>query len=152
MKLNFRNYQKTKIKSLLKNNNFLVLAIGANQNSANWIALEQNLHKLNFDYTKIYNNIAIKILHDSIGKKLKHVVNSTFFFLSPKKTAKLIKSTLLNELNNSKFNVITLCLNKKVYSISQLKRVNLLHHKKNMAIMYQFLVTALKPSARLKLK
>ena len=150
MKLNFRNYQKTKIKSLLKNNNFLLFSIGANQNSANWITLEQNLHKLGFDYTKIYNNITTKILHDSIGKKLKHMVNSTFFFLKPKQTTKLLKSTLLNELNNSKFNVVTIYLNKKVYSISQLKKVNLFHHKKNMAVMYQFLIAALKPSVRLK--
>ena len=148
MKLNFRNYQKTKIKSLLKNNNFLLFSIGANQNSSNWIALEQNLHKLAINYTKIYNNITTKILHDSIGKKSKKMVSSTFFFLKPKNIAKLIKSTLLNELNVNKFYVVAIYLNKKIYTISQLKRINSFHYKKNVAIIYQFLLVSIKSSIR----
>ena len=150
MQLNFRKYQKTKIKYLLKNNNFLLFSIGANQNSSDWITLEQNLHKLGINYTKIYNNITTKILQDSIGRKLKNMVNSTVFFLKPKNTVKLIKSTLLNELNLSKFNVVTIYLNNKVYAISKLKKINSFNYKKNVAIMYQFLLTTLKPSIRFK--
>ena len=150
MQLNFRNHQKTKIKSLIKNNNFLLFAIGANQNSSNWIALEQNLHKLKLNYTKIYNNITIKILQDSIGKKLKHMINSTFFFLKHANSTKLIKSTLLTELNLSKFNVISVYLNNKIYTISQLKKINSFNYKKNIAIMYQSLTTVLKSSLQLK--
>ena len=150
MQLNFRNYQKTKIKSLIKNSDLLLLAIGANQNSANWITLEQNLHKLDLNYTKIYNNITTKILQDSIGRKLKNILNSTFFFLKHKNTAQLIKSTFLNELKISKFNVITIYLNKKIYTISQLKKINSFHHKKNIAILHQSLTTVLKSSLQLK--
>ena len=150
MQLTFRNYQKTKIKSLLKNSNLLLLTAGANQNSADWVTLEQSLHKLDFNYTKIYNNITTKILQDSIGKKLKNILNSTFFFLKHKKTAKLIKNNLLNELNISKFNVISVYLEKKIYSISQVKKINSFHSKKNVAILYQSLTTVLKSSLQLK--
>ena len=150
MQLNFRDYQKIKTKSILKKNNFLLLTIGANQNSSNWTTLEQNLHKLNLDYTKIYNNITTKILKDSIAKKLKNTINSTFFFLKPKNTAKIIKSNFLNEINLSKFHVVTIYLNKKLYSVSQLKKINSYHYKKNITILYQFLSTMLKSSTQFK--
>jgi hypothetical protein len=150
MQLRFRNYQKTKTKSIIKKNKFLLFSIGANQNASNWITLEQNLHKLNIDYIKIYNNITTKILQKSITKKLKNAINSTFFFLKHRNTTKIIKSNLLNEINTNKFNVITIYLNKKLYSVNQFKKINSYHYKKNMAIMYQFLSATLKSSLQFK--
>ena len=150
MQLNFRSYQKTKIKSIMKKNNFLLFTIGANQNASSWITLEQNLHKLDLDYIKIYNNITTKLLQDSIAKKLKNVIDSTFFFLKHKNTVKIIKSNLINEINASKFNLVTIYLNKKLYAVSQLKKINSFHYKKNIAIMYQFLATTLKSSSQFK--
>lgn len=150
MKLNFRTYQKTQTKSLLKKNNFLLLTIGANQNSTNWISLEQNVHKLGLSYTKIYNNITTKILQDSIAKKLKNTINSTIFFLTQKNTTKIIKSTLLNEINSNKFDAIALKLNKKLYTVPQLEKLPSFHYKKNVAILYQFLSTSLNAPHRFK--
>ena len=150
MQLNFRNYQKVKTKTILKKNNFLLLATGTNQRSSNWITLEQNLYKLNLDYTKIYNTITTKILNDSIARKLKNTINSTFFVLKPKNTIKVIKSNLLNELNINKFTIITIYLNKKLYVSSQLTKLNSFHFKKNVAILYQFLSTSLKSTTQFK--
>ena len=144
MKLNFRTYQKIQTKSILKKNNFLLFTIGANQNSANWLSLEQNLHKLDLIYTKIYNNIVTKLFKDSIAVKLKNIISSTFFFLRHKNTNKIIKSNFLSEINASKFNIIALKLNKNLYSIHQLKRLNSFHYKKNATILYQFLRTTIK--------
>ena len=150
MQLNFRNYQKVKTKTILKKNNFLLLATGTNQSSSNWITLEQNLYKLNLDYTKIYNTITAKILNDSIARKLKNTINSTFFVLKPKNTTKIIKSNLLNEININKFTIITIYLNKKLYVSSQLTKLNSFHLKKNFAILYQFLSTSLKSTTQFK--
>ena len=150
MQINFRNYQKTKTKSIIKKNNFLLLTIGVNQSSSDWIPLEQNLYKLDLDYTKIYNNITTKILQNSIAKKLKNTISSTFFFLKYKNTTKIIKSNLLNEININKFNVITVYLNKKLYVVSQLKKINSFHYRKNIAILYQSLSTTFKSSLRFK--
>ena len=144
MKLNFRIYQKTQTKSILKKNNFLLFTIGANQNSSNWLSLGQNLHKLGLTYTKIYNNIITKLFQDSVAIKLKNIISSTFFFLMHKNTNKLIKSNFLSEINASKFNIIALKLNKNLYAIPQLKRLNSFHYKKNVTILYQFLGTTLK--------
>lgn len=150
MHLNFRNYQKIKTKTILKKTNFLLFTIGANQNSYNWVALEQNLHKLGLTYTKTYNNVTTKIFQNSVAKKLKNTINSTFFFLMHKNATQIIKSNILNEINTSKFSIIALKLNKKLYAISQLKTMKSFHYKKNISIMYQFLSTTLKSSARLK--
>lgn len=150
MQLNFRNYQKIQTKAVLKKNNFLLFTIGANQNSYNWIAFEQNLHKLGLTYTKTYNNVTTKIFQDSVAKKLKNTINSTFFFLKRKNTTQIIKSNLLNEINTSKFYVIALKLNKKLYAISQLKIMKSFHYKKNISVMYQYVSTALKSPARFK--
>ena len=150
MQLNFRNYQKVKTKTILKKNNFLLLATGTNQRSSNWITLEQNLNKLNLDYTKIYNTITSKILNDSIARKLKNTINSTFFVLKPKNTTKIIKSNLLNEININKFTIISIYLNKKLYVSSQLTKLNSFHLKKNVALLYQFLSTNLKSTTQFK--
>ena len=150
MQLNFRNYQKVKTKTILKKNNFLLLATGTNQSSSNWITLEQNLYKLNLDYTKIYNTITAKILNDSIARKLKNTINSTFFVLKPKNTTKIIKSNLLNEININKFTIISIYLNKKLYVSSQLTKLNSFHLKKNVALLYQFLSTNLKSTTQFK--
>ena len=150
MQINFRNYQKVKTKTILKKNNFLLLATGTNQRSSNWITLEQNLNKLNLDYTKIYNTITSKILNDSIARKLKNTINSTFFVLKPKNTTKIIKSNLLNEININKFTIISIYLNKKLYVSSQLTKLNSFHLKKNVALLYQFLSTNLKSTTQFK--
>jgi hypothetical protein len=144
MKLHFRTYQKNQTKSILKKNKFLLFTLGANQNSTNWITIEQNLTKLDFNYTKIYNNITTKIFGDSTAKKLKNTINSTFFFLTHKNTAKIIKNNILNEISTSKFDIVTLKLNKKFYALPQLKKLNSFHYKKSVSILYQLLATPLK--------
>lgn len=150
MKLNFRNYQKTQTKSILKKNRFILFTIGANQNSANWSNLEQNLHKLNLSYTKIYNNVTTKLFQDSIAKKLKDTIHSTIFFLTLQDKTKIIRSSLLNEIRSNRFNLIALRLNKKLYATPQLEKLNSFSRKKNVVILYQFLSTTLKSSHRFK--
>jgi hypothetical protein len=153
MQFNLKNYQSNKIKSVLKKNNLILFALGANQNSRNWMVLEQNLHKLSLSYTKIYNNAAKKLLENSIFKNLKSSINSTFFFLKPKKNTQIpVKNSTIANLNNIKFTVISLKLNKKFYTASQLQNIPSLHHKKNTALLYQFLLTNLNSSINLKIK
>jgi hypothetical protein len=152
MKLNFRTYQQNQTKSIFKKNKFLLFTIGANQNSTNWITIEQNLHKSDLTYTKIYNNITTKIFKDSIAKKLKNTINSTFFFLTHKNATKLIKSSFIHEISANKFDVVALKLNKKLYATPQLKKFNSFHYKKNVAVLYQFLSTTLKSPCSFKVK
>lgn len=152
MKLNLKNYQILKTKQYLKENNLIFFSIGANQSAQNWIATEQGLHKLKLNYHKIYNNIAIKVTKKSIYKNSLSMINSTFFFIKPSGNQLLNKRILFNGLNSVLFNLLAVKLNKKVYSISQIKNMSSFNYKTNMSVMYQFLVTNLKLSYRLSQK
>jgi hypothetical protein len=145
MQLNLKNYQLSKTKNYLRKNNFLLLAIGANQNAQNWLTIEQGLHKLKLKYYKTYNNTTKKTIKNSIYTNSIHMVNSTFFLLAPqKKNKNLTKTNFINTLNSILFTVMAIKLNKKVYSISQSKNLNSFDYKKNVSIAYQFLLTNLK--------
>ena len=139
MQLNLKNYQISKAKDYLKKNSFLFFSIGANQNSQNWLEIEQKLSKLELNYYKTYNNTTKKIIKNSIYKNLSHLVNSTFFLLKPKLSK--IKSNIINSIL---FATLAIKLNKKIYLISQSKNINSFNYKKNMSVMYQFLLTNLK--------
>jgi hypothetical protein len=153
MQFNLKNYQNDKVKNILKKNNLVLFTLGANQNSQNWMILEQNLYKLSLSYTKTYNNIAKKILENSIFKNLKNSINSTFFFLKPKRNQRMvIKNSTISSLNSIQFTMITLKLNRKIYSAFQLQKIHSFHYKKNIAVLYQFLTTTLNSAIRLKLK
>ena len=145
MQLNLKNYQISKTKNYLKKNNFVLLSISANQNSKNWLKIEQELHKLGLSYYKTYNNTTKKIIKNSIYKNSIHIVNSTFFILKPKTTNKVLtKSNIINMVNSIFFTAVAIKVNKKLYSTSQSKNINSFNYKKNMSIMYQFLLTSLK--------
>ena len=148
MQLNFKKYQTFKTKQYLIKNNFLIFSIGANQNTQNWITVEQNLYKLKFDYHKVYNNITRKIIKNSIYRNLFNTINSTFFFLKPKIKNKQIplKSKILKSLNLTLFTVLFIKLNNKIYTIPKLKHISSFCHKTNMTTMYQSLITNLKLS------
>ena len=151
MQFNLKNYQNDKTKNILKKNNFLFFTIGANQNSQNWIALEQSLYKLTLLYNKTYNKITIKILKNSIFKNFKTIVKSTFFFLQPVQNRKtIIKTDIINALNLIQLTTLVVVLNKKSYSVKQFSNINSFHYKKNISIMYQFLITTLKSSRIIK--
>lgn len=153
MQFNLKNYQKTKTENILKKNNFLLFTLGANQNSRNWMLAEQNISKLALAYTKTYNNAATKVLESSVFKNLKNSINSTFFFMNPKKNKKtLIRNNLLNTLNSIQILTLTLKLNKKIYAAYQFKAVNSFHYKKSASIIYQFLAATLKVTSVLKKK
>ena len=151
MKFNSKNHQTYKIKQLLKKENFVIFSINTNQNSKNWISIEQGLHKLKLNYYKIYNNIAIKAVKKSTQTNLRKVICSTFFFLKTSNSTKtLLKTSLINELNSIFFTTIAMKINQSIYSVKQIKNLTVFNYKKNIAIMYQFLKTNLKSSINIK--
>ena len=154
MKLNFKNYKIEKSKKHLTKNNFLLFSIGTNQNSQNWIIIEQGLYKLKLNYHKTYNNITTKIVKNSIFKNSISIINSTFFFFKPKINNKntIIKINIINALKSIFFTVLSLKLNNKIYGIPKLKNISSLSYKDNVAIIYQFLLTNLKFSYKLNPK
>ncbi len=144
MQFNLKNYQLLKTKQYLKKNDFLLFSIGANQKAQNWITTEQGLYKLKLNYHKIYNNITIKIIKNSIYKNLLNLINSTFFFIIPRNNKLLGKKILLQGLNSIQLNVLAIKLNKKIYALSQSRGINSFNYKTSISVIYQFLITNLK--------
>lgn len=146
MQFTLKDYQLLKTKQYLKKNDFLLLSIGANQKAQNWLNTEQGLYQLRLNYYKIYNNITIKIIKNSIYKNSLKIINSTFFFIKPITNKLLNKKKLLQNLNSIQLNLLAIKLNKKIYALSQTRNLNSFNYKTNISIMYQFLITNLKSS------
>lgn len=144
MDLDSKNYKALKTKNYLRKNDFLLFAMNANQNSQNWLTIEQGLYKLKLNYYKINNNTTLKIIRKSRYVNLTNIINSTFFFLKSTQSNKILtKRNLVNGLNSILFNLQTVALNKRLYSVKQLSNISLLSYKKNISLMYQFLITSI---------
>ena len=153
MKFNLKKHQTYKFKQFLKKESFLILSINTNKNSKRWAYVEQGLHKLKFNYYKIYNNTSMNAIKNSTQQNLLKVMCSTFFFLKPKNfNKKLLKTNILNELNSIFFTVLAVKINQIVYSTNQIKNLTVLNYRKTISILYQFLKTNLKSSIRIKTK
>ena len=146
MKFNFKEYQKQKTKQYLKNNDFILLAINANQKLQNWVTIKQELYKLKLNYYKIYNKTTKKVMENSIHRRIISVVNTTFFFIKLNNKKILVKTDIFHLLENILFTLLAIKLNKKVYSTAQFKNIISFHYKKNVSVLYQCLITNLKPN------
>ena len=144
MKFNLKKYQKQKTKQYLRNNNFLILSINANQNSENWVLAEQELRKLQIIYYKICNKTTKTVMKNSTNKNIANIISSTFFLLKPATEKTRISFKTLQLLDLILFTILVIKLNKKTYTVPQFKNAPTLNHKKNMAILYQFLLTSTK--------
>ena len=141
MKFNLKEYQKQKTKEYFKNNSFILCSINANQKAQNWVITEQELQKLQLKCYKICNKTTKKMMEKSTNINLTTMINSTFFFLKPAINKMIINTKKLQHLNSILFTVLVTKLNKKIYTPSQSKNITAYHYKKNIAILYQFLLT-----------
>jgi hypothetical protein len=142
MKFTLKDYKITKTKNYLKTNNLFFIYSGINQNSSNWIKIEQELKKINLNYYKIFNKTSTNIFKKSIYKNITPVINSVTFFIKPTLKNNLIKKKML--LNIETFFFLALKMNTKIYSPNQLKYVNSLTYYENKLLLYQFGVTHIK--------
>lgn len=146
MHFEFRNYQLLKTKQCLKNK-LLLFSNGANQNSQNWLTIEQGLVNSKLKYYKIYNKIALKVLKHSRYRNIQQMVQGTFFFLKFNETITqsfITKKKLFKNLESIFFKLLSLKLNNKIYSIAQIKTIKSLKYKNNIALLYQFFLANLK--------
>ena len=148
--MKFKNYQILKVKHYLKNNSILLLSNGINQKANNWVKLEQEFKTINLNYYKPYNKIARKVLKTSIYSNFLNLINGPFFLLTPKNRTLLTKKLIRKEtLEFLKFRLLAIKLNKKIYSIKQIQKLNSFVYKETVSVFYQFLLINLKFSQTL---
>ena len=149
MDFNLKDYQVLKLKKYFKKNGFFLLFHSAKLSLNQWVVVEQELKKLKLNYHKTLNGTTLKTLEKSIYRNYSPVVTNFVIFVDPKfKATELDLESLRKEMKPS-FSLISLKLNNKIYSPSQLKGVKTLSYKKNMFNLCRSLDEHLKTSHRL---
>nr|BCQ06498.1 hypothetical protein [Nitzschia putrida] len=145
MDFNFKTYQIVKLKKYFKTNNLFFLFHSAKLNLTKWSLIEQNLKKLKLNYYKPLNKTTVKTFKSSIYKNFDSNIVGFILFISPNyKTMELNLQSLIKSLKS--FSFVSLKLNNKIYSVSQLKGLNDLSYKKSAFNFYKVLDKQLKTS------
>ena len=90
------------------------------------------------------------MMENSTNTNIANIINSTFFFIKPLNNDTKINMKIFQHLESILFTILAIRINKKIYSFAQSKNITSFNHKKNMSILYQFLLTNIKFSHALK--
>jgi len=146
MDFNSKDYQSAKLKKFFKTNDFFLLFHSAKLNLSQWTQTEQNLKKLKLKYSKILNGTTLKLFKSSIYRSLSPVICGFILFIhSNFKTTKLQLKSVKKNLKPS-FELISVKLNTKMYSTSQLKGLNSFSYRDNVFNLYKSFDRHLKTS------
>ena len=142
MDLTTKKFKIEKTKNLIKHNNLFIFLNGINRNSNDWILIEQELKKINFNYYKIFNKTSKKTLNNSIFLNTSSLINSMTFLLKPLVAEQEInKNILLNKIETLIFSLLAIKVNNKIYSKTKLKNLVTLNYKNNKLLFYKFLIS-----------
>lgn len=142
MKFTFKEYKILKTKNYIKKNHLFFIFSGINLNSNQWVKVEQDLKKINFNYYKIFNKTSTQIVQSSIYKNITPTINSITFFIKPTLKSNFITKKML--FNMKTFFFLALKINNKIYSNSQIKYTTSLNYCENKILLYQFGISYLK--------
>ena len=152
MDFNSKEYQSVKLKNFLKKNNFFFLFHSAKRDLNQWIHTEQNLKKLKLKYFKTLNGMTLKSFENSIYKNLSPVICGFILFINANFKTTELKMKLIQKNLKPSFELISVKLNNKMYSTSQLKGLNSLSYRTNVFNLHKSLDKHLKTSYRLTKK
>jgi len=146
MDFNSKDYQSVKLKNFFKTNGFFFWFHSAKLDLNQWIHTEQNLKKFKLNYSKVLNGITLKLFKNSIYTNMSPIICSFVLFINPNfKTTELQFGAIKKDLKPS-FELISVKVNNKIYSTSQLKGLNSCSYKKNVFNLYTSLDQHLKTS------
>merc|ERR1711862_964603 len=143
MDFNSKDYQTAKLKNFFKINGFFFFFHSAKLNLNQWIHTEKNL-KLN--YSKVLNGITLKLFKNSIYANISSIICSFVLFINSNFKTTELKFNLIKKDLKPSFELISVKLNNRIYSISQLKGLNIFSYKKNVSNLYGSLDQHLKTS------
>jgi len=114
--------------------------------SKKWVITEQNLKKLKVSYYKPLNKVTEKTLKHSIYKNISSNVAGFVLLVNTRyKTTNLKLQHLVKSLKSS-FTLVSIKLNNKIYSTSQVKGLNDLSYEKSAFNLHKLLNKHLKTS------
>lgn len=146
MDFNSKTYQIVKLKKYFKNESLFLLLNSTKSNSIKWTSIEQSLKKLKLDYNKFLNKITIKTLKNSIYKNFTY--NIAGFILLLNSSCKVTELNLISisKVLKSSFVLVSIKLNNKIYSPTQVKGLSELSYNKSVFNFYKVLDKQLKTS------
>jgi hypothetical protein len=137
-----KQYKTEKTKNFIKQNNLFIFFNGVNRNSNEWVIIEQELKKVNFNSYKIFNKTSKTTLNNSIFLNTSSLVNSMTFLLKPLiNTKEINKNIIVNKFETLIFALLAIKINNKIYTKSQIKNLLTLNYKDNKLLLYKFLIT-----------
>ena len=149
MKLSVKDYKIVKTKEYFKTNNLFFFVNGINQNSLDWLIVEQGLNTIGFNYYKVLNKTTITMLNNSVYTNVSSVIKGSTFLLKPQLKKGFSKHTILNSFNLLFFELLIIKFNNKVYPMNSLKNIYSLQYKEAKLLVHQFSSTHLKTCYKL---
>ena len=128
MDYNLKNYQILKTKNYFKKNKFFFVLQSSKINLKEEIQLEQKIKTLKLKHYKILNGISSKTLKNSIYIKYYNLISGLMLFIKPSFKSTSIK--LIELKKDLKFLLLTVKLNNKMYSVSQINSIKEFSYKK----------------------
>jgi hypothetical protein len=141
MDLTTKKFKIEKTKNFIKHYNLFIFLNGINRNSNDWILIEQELKKINFNYYKIFNKTSKTTLNSSIFLNTSSLINSMTFLLKPTEKKDINKNILFNRIEALIFSLLAVKINNKIYSKPQLKTLISFNYKNNKLLFYKFLIS-----------
>jgi hypothetical protein len=142
MNITPKEFKIEKTKNRIKHNKLFIFLNGITRNSNDWILVEQELKKINFNSNKIFNTALKKPLNNSIFKSTSLLVNSIIFLFKPILTSKnLNKNILFYKIEILIFLLLAVKINNKIYSKPQLKSLLTINYTNSTRLFYKFLVS-----------
>ena len=137
MDFNSKEYQRVKLKKFFKTNDFFFLFHSAKLDLSQWVQTEQNLKKLKLKYSKILNGATSKLFQASIYRNLSPIICGFIVLINPSFKTTDLKLKLIKKDLNPSFKLISVKLNNKMYSTSQLKGLNNFSYQSNVFNLYK---------------
>jgi len=141
MKFKLKTYKVFKTKYYLKQNKLFFFYAATSLSIKNWLAIEQTLKKSNLNYYRLSNTLAIKTIKTSVYTNFKQLIHSLTMLVDPgpKTILKLKKLINLEKV----LTLLSVKLNNRIYSISQLKNLNSLDYNQTILRLFQFFIVYL---------
>jgi len=137
-----KNFKIEKTKNFIKNNNLFIFFNGINRNTNDWILIEQELKRIDFNYYKICNKTSKTILNNSIFLNASSLINSMTFLLKSLEDKKEInKNILFKNIETLIFSLLAIKINNRIYSKTQIKNLFSFNYKDNKLLLYKFLIS-----------
>ncbi len=137
MDFNSKDYQSVKLKKFFKSNDFFFLFHSAKLNVNQWIQKEQKLKKLKLSYSKVLKGTTLKLFKSSIYRNLSPLICGFVLLINSNfKTTEFKLKPIKKDLKPS-FELISVKLNNKMYSTSQLKGLNSFSYRTNVFNLYK---------------